>query len=403
MSGGGGGGVPWKQILGAGLVLCALAFGLHKAHVGSEVLILGLSAIGGLATIFGSCEAMILCVDGLGARLRWNPFVAGTMAGLASNVPEIVMIGFVVAQEPRVAFVVSCLTLHVNSLVFGIYSGLLPSDEHGHAQLPDAIVKQGTDLIVCGAGLFLALGILMVSMHSFDAGDHRGDGFGAADLYVIGAGLLLVQVISVRELIKRFAAAASSPTPTPEEAKTNAASAEAHDDEPPPSWGTIAFFGLLGSATSLVGGHAVGDFADGVVDALNARNYPEMVGAIIVSLFAGIASYLMIATAHVKGKYELALSNVSGAVTQVPFVILPATMILMAVLAQLGVTEPFPNLVKSVVLPIDLETTVVVFFGAPTMLVLWNSIADDGKVNKLETTIMVVLFALIIYFLAQHG
>jgi hypothetical protein len=75
----------------------------------------------------------------------------------------------------------------------------------------------------------------------------------------------------------------------------------------------------------------------------------------------------------------------------------------MAVLAQLGVTQPFPNLAASVVLPIDLETTVVIFFGAPTLLILQNSIADDGKVNKLETTIMCVLFALIIYFLAQHG
>jgi len=160
---------------------------------------------------------------------------------------------------------------------------------------------------------------------------------------------------------------------------------------------------LLGGGTALVGGHAVGDFADGIVSALTEREYPEMVGAIIVSFFAGIASYLMIATAHMKGRYELALSNVSGAVTQVPFVILPATMILMAALFQLGITDPFPNLAAGVVLPIDLETTSVIFFGAPTCLVLWNSIADDGKVNKLETTIMVVLFGLIIYFLAQHG
>src|SRR5688500_9886171 len=213
MSGGGGGEVPWKKILGLGLVLCAIAVALHKTHTGPHALVLGLSAIGGLATIFGSCEAMILCVDGLGERLRWNPFVAGAMAGLASNVPEIVMLGFVVAKEPRVAFVVACLTLHVNALVFAIYSGLLPADEHGHASLPEAIVKHWTDMIVCGAGLFLALGIFMVSMHVFDAGDHRGDGFGALDLYTLGAGLLVVQVVYIRELVRRFAAtAATAPT-----------------------------------------------------------------------------------------------------------------------------------------------------------------------------------------------
>lgn len=400
---GGGGGAPWKHILGLGLVLCVVAFVLHKAEVDAHVLILGLSAIGGLATIFGSCEAMILCVDGVGERLKWNPFVAGTMAGLASNVPEVVMLGFVVANEPRVAFVVACLTLHVNSLVFGVYSGLLPADEHGHAHMPEAVTKQSTDLIVCGAGLFLALGGLMVCMRAFDAGDHKGDGFGAVDLYAIGAGLLFVQVVSVRELIKRFAATPASTAAAPAAPAEAPVGTEEPPPEPPPSWSLIAGYGLLGAGTSLVGGHAVGDFADGIVTALTERSYPEMVGAIIVSFFAGIASYLMVATAHVKGKYELALSNVSGAVTQVPFVILPATMILMAALFQLGITEPFPNLAKGVVLPIDLETTVVVFFGAPTMLVMWNSIADDGKVNKLETTIMVVLFGLIIYFLAQHG
>lgn len=34
---------------------------------------------------------------------------------------------------------------------------------------------------------------------------------------------------------------------------------------------------------------------------------------------------------------------------------------------------------------------------------LEKSITDDGKINKLETTVMCVLFGLIIYFLAKHG
>ena len=28
---------------------------------------------------------------------------------------------------------------------------------------------------------------------------------------------------------------------------------------------------------------------------------------------------------------------------------------------------------------------------------------DDGKVNALESTVMIVLFAVVIYLLAQHG
>lgn len=391
MSGGGGGGVPWKAILATGLVLCGAAFGAHHAQLPAWIAIT-LSAVGGLMTVFGSCEAMILCVDGLGERLRWNPFVAGTMAGLASNVPELVMLGFVVAQEPRVAFVVSCLTLHVNALVFGIYSALLPKDKSGHAHLPEAITKQGTDLILCGAGLFMATGMLMLAMRAFEMGDHRGEGLGKGDLLAMGIGLLLVQVVAVLDLVKRFAAA--------DAAQPAATGAGAEPAEPPPSWGSVIGYGALGICTSVVGGHAVGDFADGLVDALTERQYPEMVGAIVVSLFAGVASYLMVATAHMKGKFDVALSNVSGAVTQVPFVILPGTMLIMALLAQLGVIPILPH---GAVLAIDLETTTVVMFGAPTLLVLWHSIQDDGKVNPLETTIMVVVFGLIIYFLGAHG
>ena len=51
------------------------------------------------------------------------------------------MLGFVIAAEPRVAFVVVALTLHVGAMAFGIYSGLLPRDETGHARLPEPLVK----------------------------------------------------------------------------------------------------------------------------------------------------------------------------------------------------------------------------------------------------------------------
>ena len=47
--------------------------------------------------------------------------------------------------------------------------------------------------------------------------------------------------------------------------------------------------------------------------------------------------------------------------------------------------------------------TSVVLFAFPTLLLLRQSISDDGMVNRLETSVMVVLFGLIIYFLAQHG
>ncbi len=389
--GGHGHGKTWVGVLVAGIALCGVGYGLKFGEVGPSWVATLCLAVGGLAVVFGSCEAMIMCVEGVGERLDWNQFVAGTIAGLASNIPEIVMLGFVVAAEPRVAFVVVVLTLHVNALMFGVYSAVLPRDQSGRARLPEPLVKISTDLYAAGGGVFLATGCLMLLMTVFESGEHDGEAFGVTDLYVIGICLLMVQVVATAQLIKRF----SKPTAKSEE------EVPLDDVEPakdPPSWGVITGYGLLGAATSVLGGHAVGEFADSLVDGLNEAGYPEMVSAIILSLFAGAGAYALITTAHVKKLYDIALANVSGSITQVPFVVLPAVMILMAILAQTGVIPSDGG-----VLAIDLETTSVVLLAFPPMLLLWKSVQDDGKVNWVETAGMVAVFGLTLYFLAMHG
>ena len=385
MSGGGGGGKTWIAVLLGGLVACGAAHVLHGMAGVPRALVPALQALGGLAVIFGSCEAMILSVEGLGQRLSWNSFVAGAIATLASNVPEIIMLGFVVAAEPRVAFVVVALTLHINALVFGVYSGILPRDERGHARLPQVLVKTSTDLFIAGGSVFLATGCLMLVIQLFPTGRHGSAGFGATDLYVIGSVLLLVQAVSVWQMVQRFSVSEGG----------SEASAE-----PPASWARIAGFGVLGLGTSVIGGHAVGDFADVLVATLSDAGYSEMIGAIVLSVFAGAGAYVMTAMAHVRKKYDIALANVSGAITQVPFVVLPAVMLLIAALSSLGVV---PTLERGAVLAIDLETTSVVLLAFPPMLILWKSVQDDGSVNWVETAGMVAVFALTLYFLAVHG
>jgi len=411
MAGGGGGGKTWIGILVLGFVLAGAGMGLHAKEMGPAWLTAALLALGGLGIVGGSCESMIKSVEGLGQRLGWNEFVAGTMAGLASNIPEIVMLAFVVLAEPRVAFVVVALTLHVGALAFGVYCGLLPRDKTGMARLPDPLVKLSTDLFAAGGAVFLCLGMLMLTMRALDVGDHAGEALGAGDLYVVGIALLCIEVVAVRQLVMRFAGPAPEEEATPAEAARETArlaalpeaeSPAAAEAEAPPSIGVIAFYGVLGAACSLVGGHAVGDFAGMLVEALTARGYSEMLGAIILSVFACSGVYLMIATAHFKGMYDVALANASGAINQVPFVVLPVVLILTAAFAQLGVLDP-ALLPKTGVLAIDFETTSVVLFGFPIFLILWKSVQDDGQVNWLETASMVAVFALIIYFLAQHG
>jgi hypothetical protein len=379
---GGGGGNKWIFMLaggGAAVGVATFTHGmlptwLHAALLGA----------GGLATVFGSCEALIKSVERVAKRLGWNPFVAGTMGGLASNVPELVMLGFVLAAAPRIGFIVTCLTLHVGALAFGLYSGFLPRDATGHAPLPTPLVKITTDLFAAAAGVFLGAGLVMLMLRTFAAGEHRGEGLGVSDLYVVGGALLAVQVVAMWELVKNF----------------SGGEADKDEKEELPSWGAIAGFGALGLGASVIGGHAVGDFADILVKGLHAAGYPEMLGAILLSVFASAGAFAMIITSHAKKLYDVALASAAGQVSQVPFVVLPVAMIMLALLAQTGVV---PTAASGSVLPIDLETTSVMLLAFPPMLLLWKAVQDDGKVNWVETAAMVAVFGVVVYMLAMHG
>ncbi len=407
MAAGGGGGNQWIKFLLIGGALVGGAYGLEHAEAGPTWAKAALFAIGGLLVVFGSCEAMIISVEGLGERLGWNAFVAGTMAGLASNIPEVVMLGFVLLAKPRVGFIVVALTLHVGAMTFGTYSAFLPRDDTGHARLPAPLVKLSTDLFAAAGCTYLATGLLMLAMRAFSAGEHAGEGLSSLDLFILGGALLMVEVVAVRQLIARFSAdeaAANADEETIEETTSAAmgGSASLPPPEPnsPPGWGKIVGFGLLGIATSVVGGDAVGDFADILVEGLNEAGYSEMVGALAISLFACAGPFIMIGTAHAKGMHDIALANASGAVNQVPFVVQPIALIMLGAFAQFGM---IPLTASGAALPIDLETTAVILLSFPPMLMLWKAVQDDGKVNWVETASMVAVFALILYFLAQHG
>jgi hypothetical protein len=108
----------------------------------------------------------------------------------------------------------------------------------------------------------------------------------------------------------------------------------------------------------------------------------------------------MIISSHSKKMFDVALASAAGQVSQVPFVVLPVAMLLLAVLAAAGVV---PTAASGAVLPIDLETTSVVVLAFPPMLMLWKSIQDDGQVNRVETAAMVCVFGIVVFLLAVHG
>ena len=88
------------------------------------------------------------------------------------------------------------------------------------------------------------------------------------------------------------------------------------------------------------------------------------------------------------------MANASGAITQVPFLVLPIAMIMLALFTQTGVIPAVDQ--SNGVIPIDIHTTSAILLGFPSMLVLWKAVQDDGKVNWLETSTMVAIFLLVI-------
>jgi len=211
---------------------------------------------------------------------------------------------------------------------------------------------------------------------------------------VFGVILLIIQVVATTRLIKRF-----SSDHKPESAEDIPLETAQHEQLMP--IGAIAAFGIAGLAVSVIGGHSVGEFAGILVERLEHAGYSEMFGAIILSVFSAAGAFIMIGTAHAQKKYSIAMANASGAITQVPFLVLPIAMILLAVFTQTGVIPSLDS--GSGVIPIDLHTTSAILLAFPSMLVLWKAVQDDGKVNWVETSTMVAIFLLVIYLLVAHG
>ncbi len=379
----------WLWLLIGGLALLGLTRFLWQEEGWLKA---GLLGLGGLLVVFASSEMMIKAVEGYARRTGMNNFVAGALAGLSSNIPELVMLAFVLLATPRVGFIVTVLTLHVGVAAFGIYCGALPRDVEGNAHMPKPLVGLSTDLYAAAAGVFFSLGVIMLLMKAFAV---RGGGLAAlnvTDLYVFGVILLIIQAVAIVRLIKRFSG--DHPPESAEDVPVENKGGQV-------AVGAIAAFGVAGLVASVFGGHAVGEFADVLVRKLSDAGYPEMFSAIVLSLFSASGAFIMIGTAHVQKKYNIAMANASGGITQVPFLVLPIAMILLAAFTQMGLIPAIDG--GTGVIPIDIHTTSAILLGFPSMLVLWKAVQDDGKVNWVETSTMIAIFLLVIYLLVAHG
>ena len=209
-----------------------------------------------------------------------------------------------------------------------------------------------------------------------------------------------MEVVAVLRLLARFSKDEISPEDQAAAEEAGTTEGMEQEDEELASVRSIVIYGVVGIISSVVGGHAVGEFADILVTGMRAAGYSEMLGALILSVFACAGAIAMIATAHSKGMYDIALANVSGWINQVPFVVMPIALIMIAIFSQAGLAPPLPG---GGALAIDMETTSVFLLAFPPLLILWKAVQDDGYVNWVETAAMVSLFVLTLYLLVQHG
>jgi hypothetical protein len=238
----------WQKLMLLGLFFWA-AIAL-RAHLGLDPA-RGLLPLEGLFSLFklitglfilqGACEALMQSVERLGARLRWDGYVAGTVGEILSTLPEFVLIALVVRTEPLTAFIIAVVTIYNNALIFSIYSFFLPKDHEGKFVMPPAITKAGTEVLIAGAGICLTIGLMMLGLRT----EAHKEFLDWSDLLFVAAIMFTIFAYYLYTLIKYYAGSKEEHLP-----------ADPHTLGHPTHWkGIVGLFllGILGSAHGFAG------------------------------------------------------------------------------------------------------------------------------------------------------
>lgn len=379
----------WGWVLVVGLLLAGT---LHFVHVPGAVGAL-LEMLGGLLLIGGSCEALIISVEGGSSILGLSKFVGGTFAAVVSNIPEIALLGFFVVDDPTMAFVIGMMSIYTNSMTFALYAVLLPKDR-GAASIPAPIVKAGTDLLSFGGGICLALAGAMIVLREFDSPVTT---IGAPELAFVGGSLFLVFVTFLVTLVKSGKEEAAAPVAEGESSPSSAvAEPGAHDDEhagvPTTMAGVVGLL-AIGVVGSFLGGHAMSDVGDFIVATFPGLS--TMVVALILAVISGVPTYVIVGNAHLKKQSLIALSNTFGGLTQNLFNTMAICCLMIAGFNWIGVLD-------HTTIPINAATTLSVLFIYPTYTILSRAIEDDGKFNWIEIVSLLALFSFLVFLLTRE-
>jgi hypothetical protein len=372
----------WGWVLVAGL---SLAGALHVVHL-SGVLGVVLELLAGLMLIGGSCEALIIAVEGGSALLGWSKFVGGTFAAVVSNIPEIALLGFFVVDDPTMAFLIGLMSVYTNSMTFALYAVLLPKDR-GAAKIPAPIVKAGTDLLSFGGGLCLALSGTMIVLREFDS---PITAIGAPELAFVGGALFLVFVTFLVSLVKSSKDDAAQGHP--KDGADPGGHEGGHAGVPTTSLGVLGLLGV-GVVGSFLGGHAMSDVGDFIVSTFPGLS--NMVVALLLALISGVPTYVIVGNAHLQRQSLIALSNTFGGLTQNLFNTMAICCLMIAGFNWAGILDHST-------IPINAATTLSLLFIYPTYTILSRAIEDDGKFNWIEIVSLLALFSFLMFLLTQE-
>jgi len=348
----------------------------------------------GLLILKSACDALVTATERLAARQAWDHYVAGTVGEILSTLPELVVICFIIPVSPVAAMMVALVTIYNNAFVFSVYSYFLPKDQKGRFLMPEAITEAGTQILIAGAGLGSVIGLVMLLLAVVESGKQS---LASLDLAVLGVIMLSVFVVYMYMLIRGYA---SEEATVRSALKLNPQQVEerrlhAYDQVERTSIANIAWLFIVGVAAAFIGGERVSVFADIAIRDLEIN---PIAAALLLAAFAGMSEYVILWRAHRKGLYRIALANAFGGITQVMFLVLPLTLIAIAVYqGPLGLEHPE--------LPVTFTLSNVLLFLLlfPLFFVLTALIEEDHTLGALDTVIMSAIFLLIILILIGYG
>ncbi|MCZ6561428.1 MAG: hypothetical protein O6948_00680, partial [Deltaproteobacteria bacterium] len=264
------------------------------------------------------------------------------------------------------------------ALFFSIYSFFLPKDQEGKFVMPPAITKAGTEVLIAGAGICLTIGLMMLGLRT----EVHKEFLGSSDLIFTAVIMFTIFGFYLYSLIRYYAGSKEEHLP-----------ADPHTLGHPTDWKGILGFLLLGIVGSVLGGESVSSFAE---DALHAFKFPPVVTGLMLAFFAGISEYVIVFKAHRRGDLGIALSNVFGGITQVMFLVVPYTFLMIG-LFNLFTGDP------RYVVPIDFTTTSIMVLLFPLFFVLLQYIEEDHTLSNLDAAAMTGIYLLLIYVLVFSG